>query len=356
MKDYNNVVASIRDVAREANVSLSTVSKVLNGRPDAKFAANTRERVFAAARRVGYTPNAAARGLAGKPMDAVGVIMAYDQVSVTSDPYLGPCLDGILQVNKERRQKTVLFTEDSWDHALRHLSSYLDGHCDGLLVIIPRMDTQIVNELVRRGTNVVLVGDSREDDRLVTVDVDNTDASRKIVEYLISLGHTRIAAFCGNADFLSNPQRVEGYRQALANAGIPWREEYLFPGEYFREYGVRNARLLLEMFRDKPQERPTAVFCLNDSIGRGAIEVFQAEGLRVPEDISIVGFDDNMYACSSTPYLTTMRHDIRSVGKRAAEALLGRITGQLASGSNISVAAELLIRDTTAPPATITQK
>lgn len=330
-------------------MSLSTVSKVLNGKTDAKFAAHTRERVLAAARRVGYTPNAAARGLAGKPMDAVGVIMAYDQVSVTSDPYLGPCLDGILQINKERRQKTVLFTEDSWDHALRHLSSYLDGHCDGLLVIIPRTDTQLVDELVRRGTNVVLVGDSREDERLVTVDVDNVAASRRMVEYLIGLGHTRIAAFCGNADFLSNTQRTEGYRQALAAADIPWREEYLFPGEYFPVHGARNARLLLEMFRDRLQERPTAVFCLNDSIGRGAVDGFLAEGMRVPEDISVAGFDDNLYACSATPFLTTMRHDIRQVGKCAAEALLNRISGQLATGSAVSVAAEMLIRETTAP-------
>lgn len=344
-------MASIRDVAREANVSLSTVSKVLNGKANAKFAADTRERVFAAAHRVGYTPNAAARGLAGKPMDAVGVIMAYDQLSVTSDPYLGPCLDGILQINKERRQKTVLFTEDSWDHALRHISSYLDGHCDGLLVIIPRMDTEVVNELVRRNANVVLVGDSREDERLVTVDVDNVAASRKMVEYLISLGHSRIAIFCGNADFLSNPQRMEGYRQALAAANIPWREEYVFPGEYFREFGARNARLFLEMFRDHPQKRPSAIFCLNDSIGRGAIEVFQAEGVRIPEDLSIAGFDDNVYACSAAPHITTMRHDIRSVGKRAAEVLLDRISGQLAVGSTVHVTADLLIRETTAPPA-----
>jgi DNA-binding LacI/PurR family transcriptional regulator len=238
-------------------VSLSTVSKVLNGRTDAKFAPATRARVAAAARRVGYHPSAVARGLAGKRMDAVGVIRVYEQLSVTSDPYLGACLDGILKVNKERRQKTVLFTEDSWPDALRQLPSYLDGHCDGLLLMIPRMESQVVDELVARGTCFVLVGDSRDDDRVVTADVDNVAASRRLVEHLIGLGHTRIAAFCGNADFVSNSQRLEGYRQAITDGGLPWRADYLFPGEYHLDFGANSARLLLERFGRRPSECPT---------------------------------------------------------------------------------------------------
>jgi len=344
------VAASIREVAREANVSLSTVSKVLNGRTDAKFAAATRERVFAAASRVGYHPNAVARGLARKRMDAVGVVMAYDQPSVTSDPYLGACLDGILKVNKERRQKTVLFTEDSWDEALRHVPSYLDGHCDGLLLIIPRTDSAIVEELAGRSSCFVLVGDSRDDDRLVTVDVDNVAAARRMVRHLIKLGHTRIAAFGGNHDFLSNAQRMEGYRQALAAAGIPWREEYVFPGEYFPGHGYNNVGLLLGMFEGRPAERPTAIFCFNDAIARGAVDGLRAAGIRVPEEFSVVGFDDSAHAVSSEPHITTMRHDIRRVGERAAEALLDCIDGGLGPGARVYIPAELVERATAAAP------
>src|SRR5690349_16826930 len=126
---------SIREVAAAANVSLGTVSKVLNGTASAQIAPGTQERVREAARRLGYHPSAIARGLVGKRMNAVGLVLAYDQPSVTSDPYLGPCLDGILAVNKRNRQKTVIFTEGTWADALDNLPSFCDGHCDGLMLI-----------------------------------------------------------------------------------------------------------------------------------------------------------------------------------------------------------------------------
>jgi DNA-binding LacI/PurR family transcriptional regulator len=344
-------MSSIREVAREANVSLSTVSKVLNRRADAKFALETRERVEAAARRVGYHPSAVARGLAGKRMNAIGVIMAYHQSSVTSDPYLGACLDGILTINKERHQKTILFTEDSWPDTLTQLPSYLDGHCDGLLLIIPRTDAAIIEELRNRGTHFVLVGDSREDGGLITADVENQAASRRLVEYLIGLGHRRIAAFCGNADFLSNKQRLGGYREALVEAGLPWREELIYPGEYQPEFGARNAHLMLNQFANRPEDRPTAIFCLNDAVALGTVGALLEAGINIPQEISVVGFDDSTYARSMTPQLTTVRHDIRAVGERATEALLDCIEGRLAVGAHIAVPADLVIRATTAPPA-----
>jgi LacI family transcriptional regulator len=323
---------------------------VLNGRTDAKFSAATRERVAAAAHRVGYHPSAVARGLAGKSMDAVGVIMAYSQTSVTSDPYLGACLDGILKVNKERRQKTVLFTEDSWAEALLHLPSYLDGHCDGLLLIIPRTDAEIVDALKQRGSCFVLVGDSRSDDQLITADVDNVSAARLLTEYLIGLGHTRIAAFCGNPDFHSNAQRLDGYRQALTAAGLDWREDYIFPGEYHVDFGERNARLLLERFVGHGDDLPTAIFCFNDAMARGAVTGLVAAGVRLPVDMSVVGFDDNTHAVSSEPHLTTMRQDIRRLGELATEALLECVNGNLAPGARVHVPGELVIRNTTASP------
>jgi Transcriptional regulators len=343
------VAVSIREVAKEANVSLSTVSKVLNGAADAKFAPATRERVLDAARRVGYHPNALARGLVRKRMDTLGVIMAYQQASVTSDPYLGPCLDGILKVNKQRRQKTVIFTEDTWEEALSHLPSYCDGHCDGLMLVIPRSDSEIVSALKERPLPVVLVGDSREDEALVTVDVDNVAGARLAVEHLVALGHRHIAAFRGNADFLSNDQRLEGYRQGLEAAGLPLREEYIFPGEYWPDHGYRNARLMLERFAGRP-DRPTAVFCFNDGIARGALEGFRDAGVRVPEQVSVIGFDDTPYAASLEPPLTTIHHDIRKVGELAAKTLLERINRVVEPGHRAFVTAELVVRETTAPP------
>lgn len=342
-------MASIRDVAAEANVSLGTVSKVLNDSALAQISPATRERVRAAARRVGYHPSAIARGLTGKRMDCVGLVMAYAQETVTGDPYLGPCLDGILEVNKQRRQKTVIFTEDTWADALENLPSYCDGHCDGLMLIIPRLDAAIVAALRGRGTMpFVLIGDSRDDSSLITVDVDNVGAARAAVQYLIELGHRRIAAFCGNADFCSNSQRLDGYRQALAGAGIAQDPALVFPGEYWADHGYRNMLALLDRYTGK--ERPSAVFCFNDGIALGALRACAEQGVSVPGEMSILGFDDIAASAHSQPPLTTVRHPIRHVGNHAAETLLRRINGELEPGHRELIPAGLIIRETAAPP------
>ena len=224
------------------------------------------------------------------------------------------------------------------------------GHCDGLLLVIPRTDAALVEQLTRRGSCIVLVGDSRSDSRVTTADVDNVDAARRLTEYLIGLGHQRIAAFCGNADFLSSNQRLEGYREALIAAGIPWRDEFVFSGEYNPDFGANNVRLMLRRFDQRIAERPTAIFCFNDYMARGAVEALLAEGIHIPNDISVTGFDDSTYALASEPHLTTMHHDVRRIGERATEALLDCIEGKTAPGVRIYVPAELTIRATTAPP------
>lgn len=341
--------ASIREVAREANVSLSTVSKVLNAKPNAKFTVATRERVVAAAKRVGYHPNAIARGLSRKRMETIGLIMAYDQASVTTDPYLGACLDGVLHISKQRRQKTVIFTEDSWEETLPSLPSYCDGHCDGLLLIIPRTHSEIIPALeARKDVPFVLVGDSPESDTLTSVDVDNVGGAAEAVAYLVSLGHRKIAALCGNPELRSNMQRLEGYCQGLDSAGVSYRPDYIFEGEYHPQSGFDNAVNLLGRFPD-PADRPTALFCFNDAIARGACDALAEVGVSVPNAMSVVGFDDSVSAVSKMPHITTMRQDVRRVGARAAGLLLDMIDDTSRRGSHLLVPAELIVRGTTAP-------
>jgi LacI family transcriptional regulator len=347
-------MASIKEVAAEAKVSLSTVSKVLNNRTDAHISLATRERVRAAAGRIGYHPSAIARGLAGKRMNTIGVVMAYDQESVTSDPYLGPCLDGILSVYKHRSQKVTLFLEDDWDAALANLPVYGDGHCDGLLLIIPRMNGPIVERLRerRRRLPFVLVGDSREGTDLICVDLDNIRAATEATAHLIGQGHSRIAAFCGNYDFCSNDQRLAGYQRALTAAGLPFNPSFVFPGEYHPEWGARNVQELLRRF--PPSERPTAIFCFCDAIAIGALEALKAEGISVPDEISVIGIDDIPRAAELG--LTTLRQSVRSVGQRAAAALLATIIGEIEPGFRDLVPAEFVLRQSVAPPCTAPRK
>jgi LacI family transcriptional regulator len=346
-------MTSIREVAAAANVSLSTVSKVLNNRTDVHISPATRERVRNAAQRIGYHPSAIARGLAGMRMNTLGLIMAYDQESVTADPYLGPCLDGILDINKQRHQKTVLFTENGWDDALANLPSYCDGHCDGLMLIIPRLDSAIIGALKARRSPVpfILVGDSREDEGVVCVDVDNVRAAREAVAYLIALGHRRIAAFCGNADFCSSAQRLEGYRRALEEAGIPYDSDLVLPGEYWGGFGRENVNRLLDRFTgDRAAESPTAIFCFNDRIAAGTLEALAERGISVPDEMSVMGFDDISGAATMTPPLTTVRQNVREVGRLAAATLLDLINGTIAPGHRTWADTEIVIRGSTAPP------
>lgn len=343
------MATSIYEVAAEANVSIATVSRVLNGKTCAQVAVATQERVREAARRLEYHPSGVARGLARGRMNTIGLVLYYEQSSVTSDPYLGPCLDGILAVHKRNHQNTILFTKSSWSEALEHLPSYCNGHCDGLMLILPRTDSALVDALAVRKIPFVLVGDSRNDPGLLCADVDNVHAGRAAVQHLIGLGHRRIAAFRGNSVFSSSEQRLIGYRQALEEAGIVYDTALVQNGSYFPspELCEENVRTLLA----RPlSERPTAIFCFNDNMALGTLRTLQRYGISVPHDISVIGFDDVPNASTVSPALTTMRQPIHEIGEHAANLLLAQINGTTESEQNKLLPAEIIVRASTGVP------
>ncbi|MBC7809427.1 MAG: LacI family DNA-binding transcriptional regulator [Akkermansiaceae bacterium] len=343
------MAVSIYEVATEARVSIATVSRVLNGRPSAQVAPATQKRVREAALRLDYYPSGVARGLARGRMNTIGLVLYYEQPSVTSDPYLGPCLDGILAVHKRDHQNTVLFTKSSWAEALEHLPSFCNGHCDGLLVILPHTDSAIIGALAGLKVPFLLVGDSRDDPDLVCVDVDNVGAGRDAVRYLIGLGHRRIAAFCGNAIFCSSGQRLEGYRQAHEEAGLLYDPSLVRDGSYFPAPGSCDAsvRALL----DRPlAERPTAIFCFNDNIAIDTLHALRKHGIAVPQEMSVIGFDDVPAATAVHPALTTVRQPIRAIGERAADLLLAQINGAVVPGQKDLLPAQIIVRESTSPP------
>ena len=309
---------SIGEVARKAGVSRATVSRVLNQDTAILVASVTRERVNRVAVEMGYHPNAVARGLAGKPMNTVGVVMAYDLPSVTSDPYVGPVLDGILETNKRQRQKTLLFTENDWVSALRNVRTYCDGHADGLLLIAPRADSEIVGALKRTGRPFVLVGDSRNDPETSTVDVDNVGMAETLTAHLVAQGRCRIAMLCGNDDFTSNAQRMAGYRLALERADLPILPEIIRPGEYWEWSGFENARILLDM---PAGERPDAIFCGNGRVAKGALKALESRGMA--GDIALAACCESPADGLGPPQISAGYMPLRQIGQAAVETLLG---------------------------------
>lgn len=332
---------SIKEVAARAGVSRATVSRVLNTSTYALVAAPTRERVLQVAVELGYHPNAVARGLAGKPMNSVGVVLAYILPSVTSDPYLGPVLDGILDKNKRLHQKTVLFTENDWNEAHRNLPIYCDGHCDGLILVIPHIENKVIPALKGKDIPFVVIGDSHNDPAVTMVDVDNVEIAYQAVTYLIAQGHTRIAALCGNAEFASSEQRLEGYRRAMRQAGIAVNESLVMPGEYWEWSGRENAEALM----DRPQgERPTALFCSNGRIALGALHALEEMHIRVPTDVSLIALSENVELAGTNPPCTVVQMPLRQIGEQAVESLLAQIRESRSAGEKTLLPGSLVIR------------
>lgn len=338
---------SIRDVAVRAGVSRATVSRALNG-TDALVAEPTRDRVRQVAQELGYHPNAVARGLAGKPMNTIGVVLAYILPSVTADPFLGPVLDGILDIDKHRHQKTVIFAEDGWDRAFENLPVYCDGHCDGLVLVIPRTDSEIVPALKGRRLPFVLVGEFRQDPDVTVVDADNVCLAYDATQCLIQQGHRRIAMLCGNRELTSSEQRRAGYRHAFADAGIPLDESLVTEGVYWEWSGYENTE---ELMRRSVPERPTALFCSNGRIANGAVRALNDLGLSIPAEISVSAIAETNDIATAVQPLTASQMPLRRIGERAVEELLSQIHGGVAPGRKILLPGELVHRASVAPPA-----
>ena len=336
---------SIHDVAIRAGVSRATVSRVLNG-TEALVAPKTRERVLKVAQELGYHPNAVARGLAGKPMNTLGVVLAYILPSVTSDPFLGPVLDGILDKNKRQHQKTVISTENGWQEAMVNLPIYCDGHCDGLILVMPRSDSPIVQTLQNRRLPFVLIGAYRTNPDVTVIDADNVAAAHTAVTYLIQQGHRRIAALCGNREFASSDQRLDGYRRALAEAGIPYDASLVMAGEYWEWSGSENTEALM----NRPSsERPTALFCSNGRIAIGALQALGTLQIAVPDEVSITAIAETPDIATARLPLTAVQMPLRLIGECAVECLLDQIHAGVPAGDKILLPGDLVVRGSVAP-------
>jgi LacI family transcriptional regulator len=342
------VTVSIRDVAEKAGVSRGTVSKVLNERDGGQIAPATRERVRRAVSELGYHPSAVARGLARKPMNTLGIVFAKTNTYFTTSPFFAAVLDGVLEVTTRQGQNTTLFTGQPWSDARRSIPILRDGRSDGLLVISPPPGSDVVPALLGSGVPFVLVDEQHDDPAVSSVDIDNVAAARGLVEYLIGLGHRRIAMLCGYASVGSVALRLEGCRRALAAAGIDFDLSLVLPGAYVEQSGYERAHLLL---RRPAAERPTVLFCGNDQIALGALIALEERGVRVPDDVSVVGFDDIPAAATARPGLTTVRQPMRRLGARAAEVLLAHIRRELPPGHKEILPTELVVRRSAAAPA-----
>lgn len=338
---------TIKDVAKASGVSPATVSYVLNDGPK-RVKPHTRERVLRTMREMNYHPSAVARGLSRKRMNAIGVVFPNEFSSLVANPYVGPLLEGILEVATRRHQNVTLFTGQLWSDTEHSLPVYADGRCDGMVLISPPEQSDIVSGLLNRQVPFLLVGTTSEDSSVSSVDIDNCHAAHRLVSYLLKQGHRRIAYIGGDKTMQSSRLRHEGYRRALEEAGIPYRAELAPEGRYRKESGAERATSLMDLPRE---DRPTALFCGNDEMALSTILALRSRGIAVPHDVSVVGFDDIAAAATSIPALTTIRQPVRLLGERAAEILISTIDERPSEGQKDFLYTELILRESVAPPA-----
>lgn len=337
-------MTTIKDVAQACGMSQATVSQVLGGgsRP---VSARTREHILKTARTLDYRPSAVARGLARKRMNTLGLAFLHSESAPDPNPFLMMVLDGMLAVTTRRSQNAMLCTVTHWDTA-EHLPVLSDGRCDGVLLLVPPTDCALFDILRRRKVPFVVVSAPPPAAHDAWVDIDNVQAARAMTEHLLALGHRRIAFVREeyHRAFAFMHERHAGYQQAMTEAGV-----------YDPAFGACTLAEAIALAQH-PSARPTAFFCLFDIDALRLLNELKHLGLRVPEDMSVVGFDDIPAAAFSRPALTTVRQPAALLGQRAAERLLSLIEGgptqEEASETRDGelLPAQLIVRASAGPP------
>ena len=308
---------TLQDIANEAGVTAMTVSVVLNGsRSATRVSDATRARIQEVAARMRYRPNAVARGLSRRRMDTLGVVATIDVGDVNL--YFLELLNGILEECAIREQNTTVFAVKDWSDENRILQ-FCDGRVDGVIFISPALSPSFGGTLQER-TPFVTIHSSTPIPSTTNLDIDNEAAAYHMVRYLIGLGHLRIMHVSGGTAASGSRERIAGYKRALLEAGIVFDPSLLVHSHYTSfaarvSFGTALKHHAFDVF-------PTAIFCANDAIAIGCMEVLTEYGLKVPDDISIAGFDDTLIARMTVPKLTTVRQPFRELGRRAVDILL----------------------------------
>jgi len=331
-------LVSIKDIARVAKVSHSTVSRAL--RNSSLVNRETAERIRRIAHEMGYRPSAVARSLVTKKTKTIGVV-----VTTIADPFIAEVISGVEEVANDHGYSVFLANSNADpDREVRVVHSFHERRVDGILVTASRVGALYIPLLVQMKVPIVLINNQHPGEFVHSVMIENVTAGREATQHLIQLGHHRIAYIGDQFGFQSDTDRFAGYRQALEMADLPFLPELIAHGDGKAGGGMQAMEKLLAL----PQP-PTAVFCYNDMSALGALRVIRAHGLGVPDDISLVGFDDLFIASYTYPPLTTIRQPMRQMGQTAMKIML-KLFSDLNSNPSIKVQGELIVRESTAPP------
>ncbi|MBM2840927.1 MAG: lacI-type protein [Bacteroidetes bacterium] len=304
---------TIKDVAREAGVSIATVSRVFNN--IGPVGADTRSRVRSVARQLKYIPNAVGRSLSMKRTDAIGLLLP---------DLFGEFFSEVLRGSDQRAQQShyhlVVSSSHNNKEEIHAALTMMRGRVDGLVIMSPHIDAHTLNENLPASLPVVLLNSYIDDDSFDSLNIDNFGGAFEMVQHLLQHGYRRIAIIKGIEQNLDAAERLRGYHAAIEKGGGERNSKLEVSGSFSEASGYDAVKELLST-----SPRPRAIFASNDSMAIGALSALRDEGVQVPGEIALAGFDDVPIASYLTPSLTSVHVGIHSFGIRAIETVLNAV-------------------------------
>lgn len=336
------VKPTLAAVARKAGVSAPTVSKVVNGRGD--VAAETRAKVLAVLEQTGYRSPLQRKNSAGRAT-VVEVVLDY-----LNSAYVVEVLNGVLEyaavadvevlLNVTGKQRAPILSPE------RRAQRMIDEGRGGMIVVTSAFGSAQLDAFHRRHIPVVVIDPlNPPPGDVVSVGASNWAGGKAAAAHLLELGHRRIAYLGGPETAECNQARLHGYMAALMAKGVPVDEQLIFAGHFRAEYGVQGLKALTEL-----EQMPTAIFAASDSIALGVLAEARRRGIRIPEDLSLVGFDGTYQAEESVPALTSVVQPLQEMGRVALRSVLRQMHGDVLDSRRVELATHLVVRESTAPP------
>jgi DNA-binding LacI/PurR family transcriptional regulator len=329
---------TLEEVAVRAGVGRGTVSRVINGSP--RVSEHAKAAVEAAVAELGYVPNRAARALAGNRTDAIALVIPEPETRLFAEPYFSDIIRGI-GAELADTDMQLLLTLIRTPKERSRFGQYLAAHrVDGVLLVSVHEDDPLPDLLERLEMPAVLNGRRSDLESVSYVDADNVGGARAAVAHLIARGRRQVATITGPLDMYVARSRLDGYYQAVAQAGLGLPESLVVGGDFTEEGGRRAMRELLAR-----QPEVDGVFAASDLMAAGARAVLRETGRRVPDDVALVGFEDSVIARHMDPPLTSVRQPTEEMGRTMARVLLEEIAERASARRHVVLATELIERE-----------
>jgi LacI family transcriptional regulator len=338
MERNPNSKVTIIDVAARAGVSFGTVSRVINS--DVHVKKETRARVLQTMQDLGFVANRQARSLAGGKSNSIGVL-----VPDLGTGYIGEIIRGIdAELSLTNLDLILYTTHRTASKESNYVANLATGMVDGLLLVLPRSPADFVGNLTERNFPFILIDHQGGGRDCPAVGATNWQGAYHATEYLIKLGHTRIGFITGSMDLGCAADRLDGYRSALRTHHIPEMIDLIYEGDFIQSDGYAGACALLDL-----PHPPTAIFASNDVMAMGVMDAVRSRGLRIPDDISIIGFDNIPQAELIHPALTTVSQPLEKMGRVATQMLLDLLQNPEKDAERLELPTELVIRESCMP-------